>query len=123
LPVKTTKKIFFKEDPLCFETPSCLAFIYRCTQGGESGVRGDKMDLLYKIFAKFVNKNAIQPQKDVPATPKFSQPLYTLPPKIWHKPYGSFPRIFNPCASMCLILEEGCLSSSKCRDEENSFGI
>jgi hypothetical protein len=35
-----------------------------------------------------------------PPQKKLSQPLYTLPPKIWQKPHGPSFRIFKPCASM-----------------------
>jgi hypothetical protein len=35
---------------------------------------------------------------------KFSQPLYTLPPKKWQKPHGPSPWFFKPCASMDITL-------------------
>ena len=40
--------------------------------------------------------------KKVYPPPKFSQPLYTLPPKKWQKPHRPSPWIFKPCASMVL---------------------
>jgi hypothetical protein len=75
---------------------------HRCTQRAR-GVREDKSVTSLKIFAKLVNKNAIKHQKGVPSPKKCSQPLYTLPPKIWQKPHGPSLKIFKPCATMALL--------------------
>jgi hypothetical protein len=80
---------------------------HRCTQGGrgEGGEGGIKVYPPFKIFAKLVNKNAIKHQKGVPSPPpKFSQPLYTLPPNKPQKPHGPSPWIFKPCASLILMV-------------------
>ncbi len=75
-------------------------WVHRCTQGG-GGVRGEKGIKVYppsKIFAKLVDKNAIKHQKVYPP-PKFSQPLYTFPIKLWQKPHGPSPPDFQ---TMCI---------------------
>jgi hypothetical protein len=46
------------------------------------GVRGMKVYPPSKMFAKLVNKNAIKHLNGIHSPKKFSQPLYTLPPKF-----------------------------------------
>jgi hypothetical protein len=62
-----------------------------------------------KMFAKLVNKNAIKHQKGVPSHKIFSQPLYTLPPKIWQKPHGPSPLDFQTVCIYVICVKHGCL--------------
>ncbi len=65
---------------------------YRCTGGGGCG-RGIKNDPPPKFLQ--ILKTCTLPQK-------FPQPLFTLPLKIKQKPYGLYPWIFKPVASMIM---------------------
>jgi hypothetical protein len=63
--------------------------------GGGGWPEVSKVDTPSKVFTKLVDKTP----KRFTLPQKLSQPLYTLPTKIWQKPYGPSPWIFKPCAS------------------------